>query len=89
MALVPGVFWMPLPGVAVGGDEPGRYGNDYFTMDLQVSVPPTWLVAGPGRRVGEAGEFRFKPAAPVPAIGLWHRVSSAAPLPSRTSSSSC
>ena len=70
VALVPGVFWMPLPGVAVGGDEPGRYGNDYFTMDLQVSVPPTWLVAGPGRRVGEAGEFRFKPAAPVPAIGL-------------------
>ena len=71
VALMPGVFWMPVPGVAVGRDGPPHAGRDYFHVDLQVEAPDEWLVAGPGRREGEAGRFRFRPAAPLPAVGLF------------------
>ena len=70
VALMPGVFWMPLPGAAVGREDPARYGHDYFRIDIAVEVPSDWLVAGPGRREGQDGRFRFRPAAPVPEIAL-------------------
>ena len=70
VALMPGVFWLPLPGVAVGRDDPARYGRDYFRIDIAVEVPSDWLVAGPGRREGQDGRFRFRPAAPVPELAL-------------------
>lgn len=70
VALMPGVFWMPMPGVAVGRDDPSRYERDYFLVDLAVQVPDGWLVAGPGRREGQAGDFRFRPGAPVHEVGL-------------------
>ena len=70
VALMPGAFWMPLPGSAVGREDPGPYGRDFFTVDLEVATPAEWLVAGPGKRDGSDGRFRFKPEAPVPAVGL-------------------
>lgn len=70
VALMPGAFWMPLPGAAAGRDDPARYGHDFFAIDLAVEVPENWLVAGPGRREGSAGAFRFRPTAPVPEVGL-------------------
>ena len=51
-------------------DDPARYGRDYFAVDLQVDVPAHWLVAGPGRRQGESGRFRFRPAAPLHEVAL-------------------
>ena len=69
VALMPGAFWMPLPGAAVTGGGK-RQGADHFTVDLRVRVPSDWLVAGPGRREGSAGYFRFRPTAPVPAVAL-------------------
>ena len=71
VALMPGVFWMPTPGTATGRDDPHRYGRDYFMADLEVEVPAGWLVAGPGRREGENGRFRFRPPAPLPAVALF------------------
>lgn len=70
VALMPAVYWMPLPGVAVGSDAADRRGGDFFTVDLQVRTPEEWLAAGPGRREGENGEYRFRPDAPVPAVGI-------------------
>ena len=70
VALMPGAFWMPRPGSAVGTEDPGPDGRDFFTVDLQVATPAEWLVAGPGKREGADGRFRFRPPAPVPAVGL-------------------
>ena len=71
VALMPAVSWMPLPGAATGQDDPVSHGRDFFTVDLEVEVPPEWLVAGPGRRQDAGdGRFRFAPDAPVPEIAL-------------------
>ena len=69
VALMPGAFWMPTPGVAVGRDDP-HVGRDYFFVDLEVQTPADWLAAGPGRREGDAGRFRFRPTAPLPEVGI-------------------
>ncbi len=70
VALMPGVFWMPVPGAATGRDDPERYGRDYYTVDLEVQAPTGWLVAGPGRRQESDRHFRFRPTAPVPEVAL-------------------
>ena len=71
VALMPGSGWLPRPGANFGSRDPSRRLRDYFHAEITVEVPDDWLVAGPGRRepVGE-GRYRFRPAAPVPAIGL-------------------
>ena len=72
VALMPTVSWMPLPGAATGRDDPVSYGRDFFTVELDVEVPPEWLVAGPGPRQDAGdGRFRFAPAAPVPEVALF------------------
>lgn len=70
VALMPGMHWLPTPGAATGREAPATYGRDFFTLDLAVQAPADWLVAGPGKREGEAGAFRFRPSAPVPEVGL-------------------
>ena len=70
VALMPAMQWLPMPGPATGRDAPGRYGADFFSVDLAVQTPPEWLVAGPGLRHGEAGAYRFRPDAPVSAVAL-------------------
>ena len=71
VALMPTVRWMPMPGPSTGGDDPVRYARDFFTVELEVRVPPDWLVAGPGRRQEmDAGRYRFAPGAPVPEVAL-------------------
>lgn len=70
VTLMPATYWMPLPGAAVASAEAEQRGRDFFTIDLRVYTPADWLVAGPGRREGEHGEYRFRPAAPVPAVGF-------------------
>lgn len=70
VALMPGLHWLPTPGAATGREAPANYGRDFFTLDLAVQAPADWLVAGPGKREGEAGAFRFRPSAPVPEVGL-------------------
>ena len=70
VALMPAMRWLPMPGTATGRDDPERYARDFFTVDLAVRTPPEWLVAGPGLREGQAGEYRFRPAAPLPEVAL-------------------
>lgn len=71
VALMPMSSWLPRPGANFDTEDPSRRPRDFFHADLEVGVPAGWLVAGPGRRepVGD-GLFRFRPAAPVPDIGL-------------------
>ena len=69
-ALMPAVCWMPIPGSAAGRDDPERYRRDFFTLDIAVETPSDWLVAGPGKREGEGGRYRFAPPASVPEVAL-------------------
>ena len=68
VALMPGLRWLPIPGANL--TAPRRH---FPAIDLTVEVPDGWLVAGPGRRevLGGSSGFRFRPAAPVPEVGLF------------------
>lgn len=75
VALVPGIRWLPAAGADVGRDDPRTRRTDYFRVALDVELPSTWLVAGPGKRqvVSSAGDrttFRFAPQPAVPEVAL-------------------
>lgn len=70
VALLPGVAWYPKAGVAVGRDDLQQYPKDHFTIDVAVSVPKQWKVAGPGKSELQPGNkrhntFRFQTENPV------------------------
>lgn len=70
VALLPGVSWYPTAGVAIGHDDPQTYPKDHFLVDLSVTVPKKWTVAGPGKRELQTNNdgkntFRFRPENPV------------------------
>ena len=68
VALMPALRWLPVPGPNLEGASRGHFP----TVDLTVAVPDGWLVAGPGRRHRQDdGGYRFRPAAPVPEVGLF------------------
>ncbi|MDE0189920.1 MAG: hypothetical protein OXQ90_01060 [Gammaproteobacteria bacterium] len=70
VALPPGAMWLPTTGPNLADRPP-----DEFTVDLSIHVPEAWVVAGPGRRETiAAGHVRFRPAAPVPGVGLFASV---------------
>lgn len=68
VALMPGVYWLPMPGANIDGEDAP---HDFFAVDLKVTVPPGWLVAGPGLRRPAADGFVFRPAAPVREVALF------------------
>ena len=74
VALVPGVSWFPLSGAAYGRTKHEARPQDFFHIDLQVSVPKHWLVAGPGSRLQvddkNRTRFRFNPSNPVSEVAL-------------------
>ena len=73
VALLPGVSWFPTAGAAYGTHVFETHKRDFFDLDLVVSVPNNWIVAGPGtrQRVDEgSARFRFHPSQPVPEFAL-------------------
>ena len=68
VALMPGAYWLPMPGANIEGADARR---DFFQVDLKVTVPPEWLVAGPGLRRPAADGFVFRPAAPVREVAVF------------------
>ena len=75
VALMPGIFWLPAAGSGLSDGDSVAASTDFFTVDLQVSVPNEWLVAGPGVREeleysDQRRTFRFQPNAPLPEVGL-------------------
>ncbi len=49
VALLPGVSWYPTSGVAIGGVDLRHHPRDHFTIDLTVTAPRNWHIAGPGK----------------------------------------
>jgi len=68
VALMPGIHWLPRAGSDTRQHQPGA--SDYFTLQLNVTTPSDWLVAGPGLRSSinantDQAVFAFAPAVPV------------------------
>ena len=74
VALLPGVSWMPAAGAAYGRSSWEARPGDFFDLDIEVSVPRGWIVAGPGTREqldqSQRSTFRFNPDNPVPEFAL-------------------
>lgn len=74
VALMPGIFWYPISGPAVGRDQIESRPRDVFTIDLKIRVPRKWQVAMVGKRIEEEDQnqsaYRFRSGAPVPEIAL-------------------
>ena len=75
LALTPGIKWYPTAGPAFAEERYEITPRDQFTVDLVVTVPKDWIVAGPGSRTtiesNEAAIYRFAPDAPVTEVGLF------------------
>ena len=73
-AMMPGVSWFPASGSAYGRGTLESRPTDYFDLDIEVSVPRDWLVAGPGTRqeIEQEGRarYRFNPQSPIPEFAL-------------------
>ncbi|MCY3884844.1 MAG: hypothetical protein OXG24_08005 [Gammaproteobacteria bacterium] len=74
VALTPGVSWFPASGSAYGRSDLRKRPQDFFNLDIEVSVPREWIVAGPGTRdlldEGKRTTFRFNPRNPIPELAL-------------------
>ena len=74
VVLAPGVKWYPTAGTATKEDDWERRQRDFFTVDLKVTVPRHWIVAGPAKREtvdeSEDSTFWFKQTNPLPEIAL-------------------
>lgn len=74
VALLAATKWYPVSGSSWQEWNLDQRVRDFFEVDLTVSVPRNWIVAGPGHRevVGEErrAKFRFAPKLPVPEVAL-------------------
>ena len=74
VALLPGTKWYPTSGTATQEDDWEHRERDFFTLDLEVSVPRNWSVAGPARRKslsnGERTVYLFQQSTPLPEFAL-------------------
>jgi hypothetical protein len=71
VALLPGTGWLPVSGPSSASGLSAAQGPDFFEVDLRVSAPDGWTVAGPGaRNAAEPGWVRFAPGAPVDGVGM-------------------
>lgn len=76
VVLTSGIKWYPTSGAATGEDQLELRPRDLFKVDLKVSVPQDWLVAGGGQRERRATQdsnqstYQIAPTNPVPEISL-------------------
>ncbi|HXV76173.1 MAG TPA: ABC transporter permease, partial [Candidatus Polarisedimenticolaceae bacterium] len=70
VALMPGSRWLPAAGTEIGRGPAATRPRDFFDVDLTLTLPDGWRVAGPGRDIGDGGSHRFRPPAPVPQVAL-------------------
>lgn len=74
VVLTPGIKWYPTSGTATNEDAWERRKRDFFTLDIDVSVPQKWLVAGPAKRqvleVDKQAKYRFQQSSPLPEFAL-------------------
>ena len=76
VVLTSGIKWYPTSGAATGEDQLEVRPRDLFSVDLTVSIPQDWLVAGGGQRVhipsqeSNQSTYQVAPTSPVPEITL-------------------
>ncbi len=74
VVLMPCVKWYPVAGTATKEDQWEQRTKDFFTVDLRVSVPHNWIVAGPAQRKLLPEEKRttylFQTSNPIPQLAL-------------------
>ena len=74
VVLPPGIKWYPTSGTATNEDAWELRKKDFFTLDITVSVPRNWLVAGPAQRETLDDErqaiYSFKQSSPLPEFAL-------------------
>ncbi len=74
VVLVPGVSWFPSSGSAYGQSNLEMRPQDFFHIDLHVTVPRNWIVAGPGSRTlveeNRKTKYRFNPKNSVSEVAL-------------------
>ena len=71
VALLPATSWLPASGSAFGRQNWAERPRDFFELDIKVSAPRNWTIAGPGLRENLAsGQIRFRPRNPVPEVAL-------------------
>lgn len=81
VALMDSAAWYPHAGPHIHKDRTSRKPTDFFSIDVEIEVPPNWSVAGPGKAiadVGSANRVRLNPAVPLPSLNVvadeFHRV---------------
>jgi len=76
VVLTSGIKWYPTSGAATGEDEWQVRPRDLYKVDITVSVPKSWLVAGPGHRElvrkndPRQSVYQIAPENPVPEMTL-------------------
>lgn len=74
VVLTPGIKWYPTSGTATNEDTWEQRERDFFTLNVEVSVPKNWLVAGPAKRVqvedNSRTAYRFHQSDPIPEFAL-------------------
>lgn len=74
VVLSPGIKWYPTSGTATREDAWELRKRDFFTLNIDVSVPRGWLVAGPAKREtlddDKRAKYRFQQSSPIPEIAL-------------------
>ena len=76
VALMPGVYWYPIPGPVPHPADDDSLRSDFFDVELQVQLdaPPSWKVVGPGTSLPnseEPSQYLTKPNIPIASIGLF------------------
>ncbi|MYC26081.1 MAG: hypothetical protein F4X56_09215 [Gammaproteobacteria bacterium] len=74
VALLPGIKWYPTSGTATNEHNWEHREKDFFTLDIAVSVPQDWIVAGPAKRESLASArgttYQFRQTNPLPEFAL-------------------
>ncbi|MYD46182.1 MAG: hypothetical protein F4W92_07510 [Gammaproteobacteria bacterium] len=76
VALMPGAYWYPVPGLVPRAVDDDLFGSDFFDVELRVQLdaPSSWKVVGTGTsqtNPKEHNEYLTKPNIPVASIGLF------------------
>ena len=74
IVLLPGIKWYPTSGTSTKEDYWEHRERDFFTIDVSVTVPKRWQVAGPSKRESTEHDnritYRFEQSSPIPEFAL-------------------
>lgn len=76
IALMPGVYWYPMPGPVPRAADDDSFRGDFFDVELQVQLdaPSAWKLVGPGTsqpNPNEPSQYQIKPNIPIASVGLF------------------